>query len=187
VLVEGLALDLGSESRSICESRLDPAPQPCFRPPVGQHWGQAFDLYAVLEHQVGGNSVRIEFREYATSGFDDDHDDPHTPRELLCQGLDDRQLPDTATSPLRKEVDDHDAFHVGDLFARGLRGEGLEFSVRRSDQADREKSCDQGNVSEHVGSYLDSIHGPEVSQRTCHLGVALARLPSQPVQLEPDT
>lgn len=118
------------------ERSLDPAPQSCARPPIGQPWCEALDLNAIPKNQIGRHSTRVEGFECIAFLFDVDLYEPHPAREFIRQIFDDRQLPDTAASPICKEVDHHYPLGGRDLGLRGLGREGFESGQCAADEPD---------------------------------------------------
>jgi hypothetical protein len=133
------------------ERRFDPVAQPGLSSPIDELGGESIHLDPVSEYQIRGNSVRSECIEYIAPRLDVDLDDPHSPGELLCQRLDDRQLPDATTSPLGKEIDQHDALRGVNFRASRFGGEGFEPCAGGARECDNPNECCESNE--------ESIHG----------------------------
>ncbi len=91
-----------------------------FQEPAEECHADAADLLAVIEEEVGREAVGVECLLNLALLVDVDLDEAGAAGELVGQGLDDRQLPDTGPSPVGVEIDENDPFALREVPEGGL-------------------------------------------------------------------
>ncbi len=104
--------------------------QPALEEPADPAQTETTDFLSIAEHQIGGDSGGVEAAQHLAVANEVDLYEVGAARELIGEGLDDRQLPDAFSSPVREEVDEDDALGLGHAGEGIVGGDALKVGDR---------------------------------------------------------